>query len=222
MGKKKKDTSEDTNEMDIKEEERKDINITFDLDNTLIYSIPFEKYPKRDCYLHEIPHYFMDKDYVVFERPGLQKFLDWVFKHFNVMVWSAASPEYVEFIAKNIIEKNGRKLEYVLNSENCEDSQQIFGENHIKNLKMLWDIHDLDGYGPYNTLIIDDLKMVCKIQPKNSINIKCYNVTKKDSKYDTELKNIKRMLKKIKKNYVKKINGQSPFSLINDDVLQIS
>lgn len=203
-----------------KDEKRKDVNVVFDLDNTLIYSIPHEKYPKRNCYLHQIPHHFMDKDYVVFERPGLQKFLDWVFNHFNVMVWSAASPEYVEFIAKNIIEKNGRKLEYVLNSENCEDSQQIFGENHIKNLKMLWDIHDLESYGPFNTLIIDDLKMVCKVQPKNSINIKSYNVTKKEEAIgDKELKRIKKMLKKIRKNYNNNINNSS-FSLIDDEILK--
>lgn len=196
-----------------KTEKRKDINIVFDLDNTLIYSIPLQKYPKKESYLHSMPHYFMDDDYVVFERPGLQKFLKWVFKHFNVMVWSAASPEYVEFIAKNILEKYGRSLEYVLNSENCEDSQEIFGENHIKNLKMLWDIHDLEGYGPYNTLIIDDLKMVCKVQPNNSINIKCFNVTKKDSYMDTELREIKKKLKKIMKNHSKNIEA-SHFTLV--------
>ena len=82
--------------------ERKSINVLLDLDNTLIYSISVEKIKKKP-WMKKFKIYEMNKDYIVFERPGLQKFLNWIFKHFNVSVWSAATPDYVEFIAKNII-----------------------------------------------------------------------------------------------------------------------
>ena len=188
-----------------------DIFVVLDLDNTLIYSIPMikgfskkEKFPKKKSYLHDMKYHKMNNDFIVFERPNLQKFLSWLFKNFNVMVWSAASPDYVEFIVKNIIEKKNRKIEYVLNSNNCEDSQKIFGDKHIKNLKLLWDIHDLP-LGPHTTLIIDDLKMVTGIQPHNAIQIKSFNTNRSTCQDDCELEYIKKRLIDVRKNFNKNI-----------------
>jgi hypothetical protein len=182
----------------------KDLNVVLDLDNTLIFSLPFKKFPTKKTYLHKMVHHKMDEDYIVFERPGLQKFLDWLFENFNVMVWSAGSPEYVDFIVRNILEKN-RKVEYVLNSDNCEDSQRIFGEKHIKNLKYLWDINDLPGYGPFNTLLIDDLMYNCKTNPYNSKKIKDFRISKKECLQDTELKSIKKFLSNLYRHFNKNI-----------------
>ena len=128
------------------------------------------------------------------------------------MVWSAASPDYVEFIVKNIIEKKNRKIEYVLNSNNCEDSQKIFGDKHIKNLKLLWDIHDLP-LGPHTTLIIDDLKMVTGIQPHNAIQIKSFNTNRSTCQDDCELEYIKKRLIDVRKNFNKNIEKPN-FKLI--------
>jgi TFIIF-interacting CTD phosphatase-like protein len=191
----------------------KEINVVLDLDNTLIYSIEMSKLKKNSPeWMSKFKRHKMDNEYMIFERPHLQSFLTWLFKNFNVMIWSAASGEYVEFIAKNIIEKNNRKLEYVLNSDNCEDSQYYYGSDNIKNLQLLWDIHDLPNFGPYNTLIIDDLFKVNKFNPHNSIRIKKF-VTKEDSVNDQDLKRIKHELIKIKKHFKQHINDEE-FKLI--------
>lgn len=199
---------------------RHDITTVLDLDNTLIYSIPMikgfpkKKFPKKKSYLNQMKTHKMNEDFIVFERPGLQNFLSWLFKNFNVIVWSAASPDYVEFIVKNIIEKKNRKVEYVLNSENCQDSQKIFGDKHIKNLKLLWDVHDLP-LGPHTTLIIDDLKMVTGIQPHNSIQIKSFNTNKIICIDDSELEHIKKRLIDIKKHFKKNIE-KPKFKLVSN------
>ena len=201
---------------------RKDITVVLDLDNTLIYSIPMikgfpkKKFTKKKSYLNDMKSHKMDEDFIVFERPGLQKFLSWLFKNFNVIVWSAASPDYVEFIVKNIIEKKNRKVEYVLNSENCEDSQKIFGDKHIKNLKLLWDIHDLP-LGPHTTLIIDDLKMVTGIQPHNSIQIKSFNTKNIKCQDDCELEQIKKRLINIRKHFNQNIE-KPKFKLVPSNI----
>jgi TFIIF-interacting CTD phosphatase-like protein len=187
---------------------RKPINAVLDLDNTLIYSIPQNKLPNKKNHLHSMKYHKMEDDYYVFERPGLQPFLNWLFKNFNVSVWSAASPEYVEFIVKNIVENDKRSLEYVLNSDNCEESQEIYGDKHIKNLNMLWDHYDIPGYGPYNTFIIDDLKMVSKIQPNNSVQIKSFNTNNKESIKDKELREVRKTLNKTMKHFKKNANKQ--------------
>jgi hypothetical protein len=189
-----------------KTKDRKKINVFLDLDNTVIYSITQDKF-NENSYLKNFNYHIMDNDYIVFERPGLQPFLDWLFNNFNVSVWSAASPDYVDFIVRNVIEKNGRLIEYVLNSDNCEFSQDIFGNKHIKNLNLLWDIYDVENYGPYNTLIIDDLSLVSNINPNNSIKIKSFNTNRKDNINDDELKNIKNKLIQIHKNFEKNINS---------------
>ena len=193
--------------------DRKKINVFLDLDNTVIYSIVKDKF-NENSYLKNFNYHVMDDDYIVFERPGLQPFLDWLFNNFNVSVWSAASPNYVDFIVRNVIEKNDRVVEYVLNSDNCEFSQDIFGNKHIKNLNLLWDIYDVENYGPYNTLIIDDLSLVSNINPNNSIKIKSFNTNRKDNLNDDELKNIKNKLIQIHKNFEKNINN-SEFILIS-------
>lgn len=192
--------------------ERKSINVLLDLDNTLIYSISVEKIKKKP-WMKKFKIYEMNKDYIVFERPGLQKFLNWIFKHFNVSVWSAATPDYVEFIAKNIIENDDRKLEYVLHSENCEDSQKYYGEESIKKLELLWDVHDIKGFGPDNTLIVDDLGKVYRTNRENTLHIKKFVASEK-SLEDKELEKIKSELKHIKKHFKEHVNDIEGFRLI--------
>lgn len=193
---------------------RHPINVIIDFDNTAISSIAAHKFPKRKHIMHEKPHYFMDNDYVIFERPGLQEFLDFLFAHFNVAVWSAASPSYVEFIVEKIITRPGRHVHYVLTSDNCEDCQDYYGEDQFKNLRYLWDIHDLPGFGPLNTLIIDDLGLVRKTQPNNCIQIKSFNVNHKQCWEDNELlTRIKPMLEEILANFHEKIE-QDGFLLV--------
>lgn len=185
--------------------DRYDINVVLDLDNTIIYSIPCKKIKNTDI-LKKFKYHKIENDYFVFERPHLQSFLTWLFKNFNVMVWSSGSPKYVDFITKNIIEKKGRKLEYILNSSDCDDSLRYFKENNMKKLEMLWNIKDLEGYGPYNTLIIDDLLNVIRTNPLNSIKIKSF-IAKENFLEDQELKKMKTKLIEVKKHYRKNINN---------------
>jgi hypothetical protein len=192
----------------------KDLNCLLDLDNTIIYSLEIEKVPKnmKNHWINSFKSYEMTGEFLVFERPGLQKFLDWLFKYFNVSVWSAASPSYVDFIVDNIIEKNGRRVEYVLNSNNCKISQKIYGIDNIKKLDLIWDVYDLKGFGPYSTLIIDDLGKVTNNNKHNSIRIKRF-VTNENTLNDNELVRIKKELIQVLKHYKYHIND-SKFKLI--------
>ena len=80
----------------------KKINILLDLDQTLISAeatedFNFKKYKQKGSHfdLHD-----MDGYYIVFERQYLQEFLDFLFKKFNISVWTAASKDYALFIIK--------------------------------------------------------------------------------------------------------------------------
>ena len=193
---------------------RKAINIVLDLDNTLIYSHDSSKIKKDNPeWLSNYLYENMDDDYVVCERPGLQNFLDWLFKNFNVMIWSAASPDYVDFISQKIVGKNpSRVIEHIFNSEQCDESQKHYNDD-TKNLNLLWDHYDFEGYGPYNTLIIDDMGHVCESQPSKSIRIKKFIANQK-SLNDNVLDDIKNNLSNIKKRFLRQKNKSPSYKLV--------
>ena len=92
------------------------MNVLLDLDQTLIFSIPTDKIEESDSdKLKTLKNHNMDNEYIVFERPYLQEFLDFLFKNFKVSIWTAANKEYALFIMDNIIigKNKDRKIEYL-------------------------------------------------------------------------------------------------------------
>jgi len=148
---------------------RKKQSIFLDLDSTLIYAEPTEDYNfvknKKKC--SKFKHHDMDGYYIVFERPGLQEFLDFLFKTYNVSVWTAASKDYALFVIDKIILKNDRKLEHILFSYHCDVSSST--KSGTKDLSTLWDVFNLNMYNKNNTVILDDYNEVHKTQPGGCI-----------------------------------------------------
>lgn len=181
------------------------LNIILDLDNTLLSAIPSEEFPWEDKEIEEKAVKFdihnMEHYYIIFERPHLQKFLDFIFDNFNVTIWSAASKNYVLFIVKNIIlKKKNRHLKNILFSYHCSKSKKMY-KGGVKKLKMLWEIFDLTDYREDNTFIIDDLDNVKKIQPCNCYHIEEFEFFNKDSEKDKELLKLEKFLENLLETY---------------------
>ena len=181
-------------------------NIVLDLDQTLISGEEYSKFVKghknfskqfynRDKQVN-LKSCEMDEDYIVYERPGLQKFLDWLFKNFNVSVWTAASKSYGLHIIENIVlQKDNRSLDFAFFSYHCDISQKH--TDNTKDLSMLWNRFDFNGYNENNTIIIDDYDEVYKTHPNNCIPIKKFNFIDNDCESDNELNIIREKLEKI-------------------------
>jgi hypothetical protein len=138
--------------------ENNKINLILDLDQTLISAEADEEYDFK-TYKNKAKKFdFQDMDgyYIVFERPGLQEFLDFIFENFNVSIWTAASKDYALFIIDKIIikDKPERKLDWIFFSYHCKISQKI--KNSSKDLTLLWDEYNIPGYNKDNTIILDD------------------------------------------------------------------
>lgn len=171
--------------------------ILLDLDETIIHSLsPSElkslnKHQRSE--FDKLTKHLMDDDYyTVIERPGLQPFLDFLFKNFNVSVWTAASQDYALFIIDEIIlKKKSRKLDWILFSYHCKIAKKE--EGGMKNLKLL------DRFSSYDHLIIlDDHPKVYKTQPDNCIAMKPFELSESERKMDNFLlKNVKPALEKI-------------------------
>lgn len=195
-----------------------------DLDQTLISAEPTEEYnfDKNKGKAKKFKFHDMDGYYVVFERPGLQEFLDFLFDNFTVSIWTAASKDYALFVIEKIVlaGKKNRKLDFVFFSYHCDLSEKY--KNGTKDLSMLWDVYRLSGYTQENTVILDDYDEVYETQPKNCILAFPFEFTKDSSPDDKFLSELIPYLRKIKQDVQKGKSVQPEVEKINQhfDVLK--
>ena len=189
-------------------------NFILDLDQTLISAeasedFDLKKYEKK---MKLFNYKDMDGYYLVFERPHLQKFLDKLFKKFNVSIWTAASKDYALFIINKIIlSKPERKLDWIFFSYHCKLSKKL--TDNTKSLKIIWEEYGFKNYNNNNTVILDDYDEVYNTQKYNCIVATPFEFKKNGSEHDNFLKKLTNKLDLLKHRMT---NGEGkPSSIIN-------
>lgn len=131
----------------------------------------------------------MDNIYTVVERPHLQEFLDFLFKNFQVSVWTAATKDYALFIIDRVILKDPkRSLNFMLFDYHCDRSKR-----GIKDLSLLW--RDNLPFTEHNCVILDDNLGVYRAQPNNCIRAPPFYFLEQEAENDTFLKELIKCLK---------------------------
>lgn len=168
-------------------------HIVLDLDQTIISSENVKGFNNRDK-MKLFNYSTMDNYYYIFERPGLQSFLNYLFKNYRVSIWTAASKDYALFIIENIILKGKykRKIEWIFYSYHCDISEKLM--KSIKNLSLLSDIFRIDDFDK-NTFIFDDNDEVYEAQPKRCLVAKPFYFTDEGSEHDNYLEQVVDQLK---------------------------
>ncbi|GAN08156.1 NLI interacting factor family phosphatase [Mucor ambiguus] len=107
-----------------------------------------------------------------YARPHYQAFLDFIFKHFEVMVWSSARQQNVEKMC-HIFTK---PLKLVWSRNHLKLSQHQFDSNvdTIKDLDIVWEYFS-NEYNATNTIVLDDSPSKLAHQPYNLIHIRTFN-----------------------------------------------
>ena len=181
------------------------LRIILDLDETIISANEKDRFnfKKNSDKMEKFSYHDMDGYYIVFERPGLQPFLDYLFANYIVSVWTAATKDYAIFVVKNIIKPSKeRPLDFLLFSNHCDyckDKRQ----GGMKDLDLLWEDFNMQGYSKENSLIIDDYIKVYKTNNKkknNCYKIKPFIYKEKKSDEDNELENVKKYIEEMKSN----------------------
>jgi hypothetical protein len=196
----------------------KKFNIILDLDQTVISGEPTDEFDFKNNIKKQNKFKFepMEDYYIIFERPHLQKFLDFIFKNFNVSIWTAASKDYALFIIEKILlrSKKNRKIDYIFFSYHCSVSKKL-KKKETKSLSILWDFYKIKGYNQNNTFILDDYhEDVYSNQKSNCILAPPFEFTHDDSDQDKFLKNLIIDLETILKdndlqNNIRKINEKN-------------
>jgi hypothetical protein len=193
----------------------KKANIVLDLDNTLLSALASEEFPWKNRKYKKalgsfVTHNMDDTTdgkliFVIHERPGLQPFLDFLFKNFNVHIWTAASHGYMAVIIDKIIvpvNKPDRQLGWALCSYHGKSSKKVF--NGPKNLKLLFETWNIPNMNPGNTMILDDHAGVKKDNGGNCVHVIEFELDTGGQFDDKEIGKIKEMsnddyLKRAKK-----------------------
>ena len=173
-------------------------SILLDLDLTLICAETYKEYNFKKYKNKSKKFDFEDMEgyYIIFARPHLQKFLDYLFKNFNVTVWTAASKDYALFVIDKFIVRPHRQLHHIFFSYHCDVSEDL--KEGSKDLRMLWDIYGLKEYKPNSTYILDDNCEVYDNQPGLCIEAPPFKFKRSMSYEDTFLLDIIPTLEKLK------------------------
>jgi TFIIF-interacting CTD phosphatase-like protein len=171
--------------------------VLLDLDNTLICAEDLASVRDESKMVQARKRFRtvrMEDYYDIFERPHLQEFLDYLFEHFNVGVWTASSKDYAIFVVKNFITQPenkinlNRKIQIFLCSHHCNVSKKYF-KGVTKDLKLISDKWNLRAFK--DILLVDDLEGLAEHQPNNVILIKPFFYDKEESYEDKELLKVK-------------------------------
>jgi NLI interacting factor-like phosphatase len=194
----------------------KRLNVLLDLDNTIINSLEpqeitivnpnfkgFSQTPTPSPFETHFHYEDMDPFFRVYGRPHLDTFLDFLFAHFNVGVFTAAESEYALFIIKHFIEtKPERKLNTIFYRYHVNAGEKRYGKDKVKDLRLLWEHYKIPFFYPYNTILIDDLIDVKETNPYNVFRLKSFDILKENKPneeaiYDRELYHVIDTLKRL-------------------------
>ena len=192
------------------------LNIILDLDECLLHSIlqdlkesNYKEYASYQTKMKKVgfPSFFFkykfdgaksDEYSLTFTRPHLQEFISYLFKHYNVSVWSNGYYTYVDKICDIIFTKSQRnKLKIIFGSRDLSPTVHVVYVYDIKNKKQLYnfanynknikDLSYLFKTKPYstifnkdNTILIDDSQYHLDYNKYNVLNIKHWLFYEKD------------------------------------------
>lgn len=147
--------------------------IVLDLDQTLLCTVPKKHIinelnrSNTTLQLQYIDSMF---DHITYIRPHLFTFLDYVFSHFDVSIFTAA----MEIYAENIVEKlfSNYHLDKVLTNQDYVDCLVDTGK--YKAIEYIQ--KRIPGYTSENTVIIDDSPQVAYSNPHNILSIKPFEI----------------------------------------------
>lgn len=172
-------------------QERRRHLLVLDLDETLIHASELPLHRAADHIVY---------GYHVYRRPHLDAFLASCFEHYAVGIWSSASDEYVEAVAKLIVSEPD-KLEFVWGRSKAsfsrvrrDDGNSFFDPwNHRHYLKPLAKLKRF-GWSLDQMLIVDDTPEKCARNYGNAIYPREYDGRDDDD----ELRLLARYLETLK------------------------
>ena len=118
--------------------------LILDLDETVVFATEQGLARQED---------FRVAEYFVYKRPGLDRFIAFVFEHFRVAVWTASGSAYADAVTEQIFGGIGQ-LEFAWNRQRCtwrtdSESSDSYWVKDLKKVRRL-------GHSLSNVVVVDD------------------------------------------------------------------
>lgn len=142
--------------------------IVLDLNGLLIERLHKSEFKKKN--LSVFADFVTSKNILVFYRPYAKEFLKYVFRAYDVGVWSSMTKKNTFDILENLLTREQRaSLKLVLTQENCRHDGEYIGNKPIfyKEFDKLCTLKNLRVYKK-NIIIIDDSAYKCRYNPPNT------------------------------------------------------
>ena len=149
-------------------------NIVLDLDNTLLCTILRTQISKEEQIPLNFITYHDNDDMIIYPRPHLQEFLDFLFENYNVSIFTAAESNYAYYVINNLIlaDKPNRKLDFIMTFPHYQNCLDLY----MKHKYIGYITSKYPSYTEETTRIIDDNPVVWYSNPNNTIRAESFDV----------------------------------------------
>jgi hypothetical protein len=153
------------------------LNVILDIDGTLVDTRDVQIFSQ-----HAHLRMKTQPEFVVYLRPHIGTFLDWLFENFSVSLWTAGSEPYARWIAQHVVGvRRNKSLKHVLSARDCQSSLNMYGS--LKSLKYLNMVDPTINHS--NTLLIDDTPSNCTAQQQNCVLVSAFEANAPDNEFQT-------------------------------------
>jgi hypothetical protein len=152
------------------------VNIILDLDETLIHTVKITTTFSK-LLANSVDFWFKinNQYFWVLKRPGLAIFIEFVYKHFNVGIWTAAEKDYAKEICRNILSLDQiNKSKFIYSRNFCYLDSSLGPAGFTKPLEKIYKIHS-DLFNHMNTIMIDNNSHVMRFNHHNGIHVPDFN-----------------------------------------------
>ena len=149
-------------------------NIVLDLDNTLLCTILRTQISKEERIPLNFITYHDNDDMIIYPRPHLQEFLDFLFENYNVSIFTAAESNYAYYVINNLIlaDKPNRKLDFIMTFPHYQNCLDLY----MKHKYIGYITSKYPSYTEETTRIIDDNPVVWYSNPNNTIRAESFDI----------------------------------------------
>lgn len=150
------------------------VNIILDLDETLIHTVKISNVFNKKL-AESVDFWFKinDQYFWIVKRPGLALFMDFVFRHFTVGIWTAAEKDYAKEVCRNILSHDQiSKCKFIYSRNFCYLDSSVAPINFTKPLEKIYQQHPT--FNKINTIMIDNNSHVMRYNQHNGIHVPDY------------------------------------------------
>jgi len=180
--------------------------LILDLDETLVSTVSsalFETLPiSSQRMLYSLVDVEMDaprgsQKFVVFKRPFVETFLNYMARFYRLALWSAGAYPYVRAVVENVLRPHMHEpFEFVWSEQHCDNAADFRAADRFPNQRYVKNLEST-GENLARTLLVDNSRGNAALQLTNHIGVPDFNVRESGAWRDNWLPELAEFLEQL-------------------------